>query len=161
MFDNLLRRIKLLFGVGTVRKVRQDTIVVDFTEGELEKSIQFAQGYGLHVSPLPGSKAVAIFNSGDRAQGIAIKVVDRRFEPREQKPGEVGLYDHLGQFVEFTADGIKINSIKGIKFTSVEGVTFNQTITSDGNVRSNGGANTLNTHTHSDPQGGKTSAGSG
>ncbi len=161
MFDNLLRRIKLLFGVGTVRKVEQDTIVVDFTEGELEKSIEFAQGYGLQVTPLADAKAVAIFNSGDRAQGIVIKVVDRRFTPRQQKPGEVSIYDYLGQFVALSSDGIEINSIKGIKFTSVEGVTFNQTITSDGNVRSNGGANTLNTHTHPDPQGGKTSAGSG
>ena len=71
-------RLKLILSVGNVINSDQTTQTVDFAHGEVPKNIKYAQGYGVEVYPLPGSKAVTIFNVGDRSQGITVFTVDQR-----------------------------------------------------------------------------------
>ena len=51
-----------------------------------------------------------MFFGGDRSHGIVFCVADRRFRLKNMKPGEVALYDDLGQKVYLTRDGLVIET---------------------------------------------------
>jgi phage gp45-like len=124
--DKILRRIKLIFSTGLTNKWTQSSCDAEFSAGELLKNIDFAQGYGLEVYPLPGSKAVTIFNGGDRSQGITITATDKRYTHTLQ-PSEVMLYDDKGQFVHLKTSGIDINSTGDINITAGGSINMNAT----------------------------------
>ena len=139
--DKLLRRLKLIFGVGIIRSNTQTIQQVDFSTDEINANIDFAQGYGLEVYPLPGAKAVTIFNAGDRSQGISISVTDRRYT-FELKPGDVMLYDKRKQFVHLKDSGIDIKTAGDLNINA----TGNVAITSQ--TLSHNGINIGDTHNH-------------
>jgi phage gp45-like len=110
MWDKIMRRLKLILSIGKITLENQDSCTVEFAFGEVSKNVQSAQGYGLEVRPLPGAKAVTIFNAGDRSQGVIIKAVDRRYT-QELSPGDTMLYDHRGQWVHLKDTGIDIKAV--------------------------------------------------
>lgn len=139
--DKLIRRLKLIFGVGIVKTTTQTKQLVDYSADESIDDIDFAQGYGIEVYPLPGSKAVTIFNAGDRSQGIAIMCSDRR-HIHTLAPGDVMLYDHRNQFVHLKESGIDMQAIGDINLSA----TRNIAITSQ--TLSHNGKNVGDTHNH-------------
>ena len=121
--DKLLRRLKLIFGVGIIRSNTQTTQQVDFSIDEISNNIEFAQGYGLEVYPFPGAKAVTIFNAGDRSQGISITCIDRRYT-HTLKPGDVMLYDKRNQFIHLKDSGIDINCVGDLNINATGNINM-------------------------------------
>lgn len=124
--DKLLRRLKLIFSVGIIKTNTQHTQQVAFTLGEVNHNIDFAQGYGLEVFPLPGAKALTIFNGGDRTQGISISTPDRRYT-QTLAPGDVMLYDHRAQFIHLKDTGIDLNVIGDLNINASGNINMRAT----------------------------------
>ncbi|BAS67614.1 phage baseplate assembly protein domain-containing protein [Bathymodiolus septemdierum thioautotrophic gill symbiont] len=141
MWDKIIRRLKLILSVGSVVGSDQTSQTVDFSDSETSKNIQFAQCYGIEVYPLPGSKAVTVFNAGDRSQGISIGCVDRR-HTHTLEPGDVMLYDNRNQFVHLKNSGIDIKVVGNLNINA----TGNIAITSQ--TLSHNGINVGDTHNH-------------
>ena len=143
MWDKIMRRLKLILSVGNVITSNQTTQTVDFAHGEVPENIKYAQGYGVEVYPLPGSKAVTIFNAGDRSQGITVLTVDRRYTcTHELAPGDVMLYDHRNQFIHLKDSGIDIEVVGNLNINATGDVTIaSQTL-------SHNGINVGDTHNH-------------
>lgn len=121
--DKILRRLKLIFSIGTIKSNTQATQQVEFSLNELNKNIQFAQSYGLEVYPLPGAKAVTIFNGGDRSHGISIAAADKRYT-HTLEPGDVMLYDKRSQFVHLKDSGIDINCVGKLNIKASSDITI-------------------------------------
>jgi len=126
MWDKIIRRLKLILSVGNVITTNQTIQTVDFASGEVPENIKYAQGYGIEVYPLPGSKSVAIFNAGDRSQGISILTVDKR-HTHELEAGDVMLYDNRDQFVHLKNSGIDINVVGELNITATGNINMNAT----------------------------------
>lgn len=141
MWDKILRRLKLIISVGAVMESTTKTQTVFFSNGEVSENIKFAQGYGLEVYPLQGAKSVAIFNAGDRSQGITILSVDQR-HTHTLEPGDVMMYDNRNQFVHLKESGIDIEVAGDLNIN----VSGNVRITSQ--TLSHNGTNVGDTHTH-------------
>ncbi len=121
-----MRRLKLILSVGNVITTNQITQTVDFAHGEVPENIKYAQGYGVEVYPLPGSKAVTIFNAGDRSQGITILTVDRRYPyTHELAPGDVMVYDHRNQFIHLKDSGIDIEVVGDLNIKATGNINMN------------------------------------
>ena len=77
---------------------------------EVRDDLEHVEPYGFTSEPkddeLP--EAFALFFGGDRSHGIVFCVADRRFRLKNMKPGEVAIYDDLGQKVYLTRDGLVI-----------------------------------------------------
>lgn len=121
-----MRRLKLILSVGNVITTNQTTQTVDFSHGEFSENIKYAQGYGIEVYPLPGSKALTIFNAGDRSQGITVLTIDRRYT-HELGPGDVMLYDNRNQFIHFKDSGIDIEVIGDLNINTTGDINMNAT----------------------------------
>jgi phage gp45-like len=77
---------------------------------------------------LPGSKAVTIFNAGDRSQGITILTVDRRYTcTHELAPGDVMVYDKRNQFIHLKDSGIDIEVIGDLNIKATGNINMNAT----------------------------------
>lgn len=79
---------------------------------EVRDDLEHVEPYGFTSEPkddeLP--EAFALFFGGDRSHGIVFCVADRRYRLKNLKPGEVALYDDLGQKVHFTREGIVVET---------------------------------------------------
>lgn len=64
---------------------------------EVREEVERLQDYGYTSNPLPGAQGVVGFVGGDRAHGIVLKMDDRRYRPRNLKPGAMMLYTHANR----------------------------------------------------------------
>lgn len=83
---------------------------VKFGTGEVIDGMPRVMEYGFTSVPTPGGHAVAIFIGGDRSNGSVIGTNDLRSRLTGLQPGEVAIYDNLGQKVHLTQEGIIIES---------------------------------------------------
>lgn len=81
---------------------------VSLLEDEVAE-LPHAEPYGFTSAPKPGAECIAAFYDGDRSQGVVICIADRRFRLTGLAPGEVALYDDLGQKVHLTRSGIVVD----------------------------------------------------
>jgi len=164
----LQRRVMLMVGRAVLRAVNDDLklqeVQVTGLDGEVLDGVERFQGYGLTSHPHPGAEAVVVFVGGNRGHGLAIQVDDRRYRLAALQPGEVALYDDLGQQVHLTRDGVVIRgagrpiTVTDTPLLRVEAdlqVTGEVTDRCDGDGRSMAGMREVyNTHTHPAPSGG-------
>lgn len=152
----LANRVMLMFGRGVLRGVsdtgKRQMLQVELLKGELRDGLERMQNYGLTSHPQGGDVAVA-FLGGNREQGIALIVDDRRYRLSLQ-PGEVALYDDLGNTVQLLRDRVKINAVQKLEISA-------PTVTIAGNVSitgtlTNNGKSVGSTHTHPGDSGGTT-----
>ena len=92
-------------------------------DGELQDDVENFEPYGFSGRPLFGAEVLLTHLDGDRSHPIAAVVADRRYRPRDLKPGETVVYDTLGRKVFLSAEGIR-----------VEGVSTPVTVTTTGAV---------------------------
>lgn len=109
MIEQILQRLKLIFGVGTATRVETNIAQVKFSTGVTNDRIKRTHNYGFMSRPLPESKAYTLFIGGDTSRGIAFCIEDERHEI-ELAPGEVAMLDDKGNIVHFTSAGIDIKS---------------------------------------------------
>lgn len=149
-------RVMMMFGRGVVRSVNDATgrqqVQVELLKDELRDNVEHMQNYGFTSHPLGGDVAVA-FLGGNREQGIVLVVDDRRYRLSLQ-PGEVAIYDDLGNRIELLRDLIKITAVAKVQIEAPEvqiigNLDVQGTVTTTGTLINNGKAVGA-THTHID-----------
>lgn len=109
----LARRLRLMVGRAVVTAIadggKVQSAQVKLLDGEVRDGVEVLQQYG--VTSIPHGKMEGVYFSvgGDRDHGVLICVADRLFRLKGIAPGEVALYDDLGQKVHLTRDGIVID----------------------------------------------------
>lgn len=79
----------------------RQAVQIEVTKGELIDDVPRMQNYGLtSFPPATGCDAVVVFLGGDRAQGIIIAMENKQYRLAGGEPGEVVLYDDLGNMVK-------------------------------------------------------------
>jgi len=98
------RRLRLLISRGVVSLVNDSLklqeVQVSLLGGEPAWAERFQQ-YGYTSHPLAGAEAIVASVSGARAHLVALSVDDRRYRPKNLKPGEVCLYTDEGDEIRF------------------------------------------------------------
>ncbi len=109
-------RLEDVLARGTVtaadgsKKMRE--LQAQFLADEVRDELEHAEPYGFTSEPHADGRedAFALFFDGDRSHGIVFCVADRRYRIKPLKPGEVAVYDDLGQKVYLTRTGILIET---------------------------------------------------
>lgn len=172
-FRGLLTRINTGSGVILVQ--------ADGVAGEQLQDAEYFQHFGFTSAPPAGSMVVVLPMGGKTSHGVVIATEHVLFRKKNLLPGEVAIYDSLGQCVYLTQAGIIIDGA-GLPMTiqntpSVTAVTPQFNMTGDLHVGGNvvadmdisdhgtksmaGMRGTYNGHMHPDPQGGSVGAPNG
>lgn len=88
---------------------------VEMMHSEARVEVEHWQPYGFFSVPLPpkdGKEAEVLLAhvGGSRSHAVAIATADRRYRPRNAKPGETGLFDDLGKVLALRRDKIEVAS---------------------------------------------------
>lgn len=179
MIDHIEKRISR--ALGSIRKAFRGVITkvnsaakVQLIQGNAlaSESIQAAeyfQHFGFTSNPPAGSMFVVLPVGGKTAHGIVIATEHGTYRLKNLAPGELAIYDDLGQKVHLTRNGIVVDGAgKQVTITNTPKVrmeTVQLEVTgqikdmcdSTGKTMS-GMRTTYNGHTHNDPQGGAVAA---
>lgn len=93
----------------------QVKLLADEVRDELEQIEPYGFTAEPHADGIP--EAFTLFFDGERSHGVVISVADRRFRFKELAPGEVAIYDDLGQRVHLTRNHIHIHTPLNLKVT--------------------------------------------
>lgn len=138
-------RVLLMFARGVLRGVTdtagRQVVQIELLKGELRSGIERMQNYGFTCHPLGGDVAVA-FLGGNREQGIVLAVDDRRYRLSLQ-PGEVALYDDLGNKVELLRDRMRLTATQQLEVIAptthiTSALTLDGPLTVNGDVATTG-----------------------
>ena len=149
-------RVMMMVARGVLRGVtdgaKRQQLQVELLKGEVRDKVERMQNYGFNSHPTGGDIAV-VFVGGNREQGIAVVVDDRRYKIA-LAAGEVAIFDDLGNKVELLRNMVKVTAVqhleaqapttKLISAVTIEGsLTVNGpstfgAITSNGNITNNG-----------------------
>lgn len=103
MIGQVWRRLQLLFAQGSVTLADADSVQVKVLNGETLKARR-VEPSGLSYRPKAGAQAYLVFPAGDRAQGLALLIGDKRYQ-LELGEGDVALHNANGSFVKVTDAG--------------------------------------------------------
>ena len=146
--ERILRRLQLLVGHGRITigddsgnvQVQQ----VQLSDREVQDDVPRVAEYGFTSMPKAGCQAILVYVAGERSNGVILGTNDESSRLKGLEPGEVALYDDLGQSIHLTRSGIVINGAGlPIRFVNAPSISHD-------------GVNIGKTHTHPDPQGGNT-----
>lgn len=144
---NLKNRVMMAFARGVIRSVNdaggRQVLQAEFLKGELRDGVEYMQHYGFTSHPHAGADVAVAFLAGNREQGIAVAVGDRRYRLAALQTGEVALYDDLGNKVMLLRDMVKIEAVQHLEATApttklVSAVTIDGSLTVNGNVSTTG-----------------------
>lgn len=96
---------------------------------EVHDNVERFQNYGLTSAPLSGAEAVALAAGGNRSHLVVVAMDDRRHRPKNLKPGEVMLYDHLGKYIRLAEDGFLEISAPKIRLLGSETIELYGAVT--------------------------------
>ncbi|WP_233094012.1 phage baseplate assembly protein V [Azotobacter chroococcum] len=152
-------RVMMAFARGVLRAVSdstaRQTLQVELLRGELRDGVERMQNYGFTAHPHPGADAAIAFVAGNREQGIALVVDDRRYRLKLQ-PGEVAMYDDLGNKIQLLRDRVQITAVQALEIVAPN-VTIAGNVAITGTLTNNG-KDVGSTHTHPGDGGGTTGA---
>ena len=116
------RKIFLLLGRAILSAVNNNgktqTLQISALHGETITDIERLQEYGFESYPLSNSSEVlAVFLNGNRDHGLVITVHDRDNRPTDLKEGDTRFYDHRGNKITNSSEGITIESKDDHKVT--------------------------------------------
>lgn len=152
-------RVMMAFARGVLRAVSdstaRQTLQVELLRGELRDGVERMQNYGFTAHPHPGADAAIAFVAGNREQGIALVVDDRRYRLKLQ-PGEVAMYDDLGNKIQLLRDRVQITAVQALEIVAPN-VTIAGNVAITGALTNNG-KDVGSTHTHPGDSGGTTGA---
>lgn len=127
--------------------------------------LPYIERYGFTSCPKPGAEGVALFFDGDRSHGVILCLADRRYRLTALSPGEVAIYDDIGQSVLLGKDGITVRGGgQKMTFTDTPEMVFDTPLASfsgnivakgeiqdqDGTKSMSGMRETYNSHTHAE-----------
>ena len=101
-------------------KPRLQEVDLELMRDEKKTHVETFGQYGFKSVPLPPTgkekaEAIVAFLGGNRSHAVVLATDDRRYRPKDWKPGESGLYDDQGQAVKVSRDGIKLDGGKDKK----------------------------------------------
>jgi phage baseplate assembly protein V len=112
MAGPITRRIQNMLARGTVAlanaSTKMQSLQLNLLADETKDDVEHFEPYGFTSRPRAGAEAVAVFLDGDRSNGIAVVVADRRYRLTGLAEGDVALHDDKGQSIVLGADGITI-----------------------------------------------------
>lgn len=127
--------------------------------------LPYVERYGFTSCPKAGAEGVVLFFDGDRSHGVILCLADRRYRLTSLAPGEVAIYDDVGQSVLLGKNGITVRGAgKKMTFTDTPEIVFDAPLASfsgnivaQGEIQDQGGAKsmsgmreTFNSHTHAE-----------
>ncbi|NWB92338.1 phage baseplate assembly protein V [Pseudomonas agarici] len=114
---DLGNRVMMMFARGVLRGVTDSSgrqqLQVELLKDELRDNVEHMQNYGFTSHATGGDVAVA-FIGGNREQGIVLAVDDRRYR-LTLLPGEVAIYDDLGNKVELLREMLKVTAVQHLE----------------------------------------------
>lgn len=133
MMDALRRvgnRVRLMVGRAVVQLVvdtaKLQTVQVQVRSGEVRDDVEHFQHYGFTSVPLPGAEGVALAVGGSTGHLVVICIDDRRYRVVGLAPGEMAIYDDLGQKVHLTRAGMVVDGAGlPITFQNAPSIDFN------------------------------------
>lgn len=105
MSDAVWRRLQLLIGQGVGTLIGAKFVQADALTDEPLPKVHRVEPYGLSYRAKPGCEVYMVFPGGDRAEGIALVIGDKRYQ-MDLLEGEVALHDDEGNFVKLGRNGI-------------------------------------------------------
>ncbi len=110
-------RVMMMVSRGVLRAVNdtagRQQLQVELLKDELRDGVERMQNYGMTSHPR-GGDVVAVFLNGNREKGIVLAVDDRRYR-LSLEPGEVALYDDLGNKVELLRDMLRVTAVQHLE----------------------------------------------
>lgn len=111
--EKLWRRLQMAVGRGRV-KTGSDAgpvqlLQVQFSGQDVRDNTPRVAEYGFTSMPRAECQAVLVFVAGDRSNGVILGTNDEAARLKNLLPGEVAIYDDLGQSVYLTRTGIVVN----------------------------------------------------
>ena len=103
VMDQVWSRLQLVFAQARVTRVGADKVQIRVLDEEV-LDVRRVTPYGFSHHP-PGGEAYVAFVAGDRAQGIALVVGDKRYS-MSLASGEVAIHDAEGNYVLIKAGGV-------------------------------------------------------
>jgi phage baseplate assembly protein V len=98
---------------------------VEAYDGLVRDQVERVQNYGFTSVPFPGAEGIGLSIGGSTNHMIVIGIDDRRYRMKGMAGGEVAVYDHLGQSVHLTAEGIVVKGAGlPIVFEDTPSITF-------------------------------------
>lgn len=99
------QRLRLMVAQGVATLVGGEYVQVTVLDGETLPKVRRVEPYGVSSRPKPGAQVYMLFPGGDRAQGFALVIGDKRYQMDLQE-GEVALHDDDGNFVRLGTGGV-------------------------------------------------------
>jgi phage gp45-like len=98
MLDPIARKLKLVASKAIIELVKDapgvQMVQASVLKGEVtDDSTEHMQPGGLTHVPFPGAEGIYLSVGGVRDDGVMICVSDRRYRPKDKKPGETLLYN--------------------------------------------------------------------
>lgn len=103
--NQIWARLQLFFAQGKATLISAKTVQAMGLDGEAIEDAKRVEMYGLSYRPKPGSQVYLIFPNGDRAQGVAILIGDKRYQ-MDLVEGEVALHDDENNYVHIKRGGV-------------------------------------------------------
>lgn len=106
--------------------------------GELQDDVEHVQPYGFASAPKPGAEAFGLHVGGGLAHAVALIIDDRRYRLTSLAPGEVSIFDDLGQSITLTRTGIEVTAPE-VRINASTKITMTApTIETTGVLKNNG-----------------------
>jgi phage baseplate assembly protein V len=109
MYEQLLNRVKNIFGTGIATRVETGIVQLKLATGILNDRIKRVHNYGFMSRPLPGAKGYTLFVGGDTSRGITVCMEDERYQMKLE-PGDVAMLDNKGNLIHFHSGGIDVTT---------------------------------------------------
>jgi len=100
LIDPLRQRVLLMIGRALILAAGEDGLRLKLLADEETEGVPQMQEYGFASVPLPGCEALAVFQGGNRSDGIVVATEDQRYRPKDLQSGEAVLYTDQDRLAE-------------------------------------------------------------
>lgn len=119
--SNLFERV-VLDALNTGLKCQ--TADVRMIGDDTKAGIEHLEPYGFTSAAKEGAEGVALFNAGDRSQGVIVVIADRRSRITGLEPGEVAIYTDEGDFIKLKRGRVIEMMTETLSITASKGATI-------------------------------------
>lgn len=132
--------MRSLVARGVVDRVdasqKMQTLDISLEDGHKPTKVEHWERYGITYRPHEGAEVLALAVGGNRDHMVVIDAADRRYRPKDLKPGELMIHDHQGQSILIGKDSVTITS--GKKLVIKANIEIEGNITQQGSITSSG-----------------------